>query len=111
MKGFKGPRSGNNMNNMMKKMQRLQRQMEETQQKIDATEIETSAGGGVVKVKMNGKHELLALVIDPEVVDPEDTEMLADLVMVAVNDAIQQATALNESEMGRLTGGMNIPGL
>ena len=52
MKGFKGPRSGNNMNNMMKKMQRLQRQMEETQQKIDATEIETSAGGGVVKVKM-----------------------------------------------------------
>ncbi|MBY0584469.1 YbaB/EbfC family nucleoid-associated protein [Murdochiella massiliensis] len=111
MKGFKGPRSGNNMNNMMKKMQRLQRQMEETQQKIDATEIETSAGGGVVKVKMNGKHELLELVIDPEVVDPEDTEMLADLVMVAVNDAIQQATALNESEMGRLTGGMNIPGL
>lgn len=111
MKGFKGPRSGNNMNNMMKKMQRLQRQMEETQQKIDATEIETSAGGGVVKVKMNGKHELLELVIDPEVVDPEDTEMLADLVMVAVNDAIQQATALNESEMGRLTGGMNIPRL
>ena len=111
MKGFKGPYGGNNMGNMMKKMQRLQKQMEETQQKIDATEIEASAGGGMVKVKMNGKHELLELVLDPEVVDPEDTDMLSDMIMVAVNDAIHQASALNESEMGRLTGGINIPGL
>ncbi len=110
-RGFNGPRPGNNMNNMMKQMQKLQRQMEETQEKIDATEIEATSGGGVVKAKVNGKRELLALELAPEVIDPEDPEMLSDLILVAVNEALSKAAALNESEMGRLTGGLNIPGL
>lgn len=110
-RGFNGPRSGNNMNNMMKQMQKLQRQMTEAQEKIDQTEFEATSGGGMVKAVVNGKRELVSLAIDPEVVDPDDVEMLTDLVLVAVNDALGKALEANESEMGRLTGGINIPGL
>lgn len=110
-RGFNGPRGGNNMNNMMKQMQKIQKQMEEAQAKIDETEIEATSGGGVVKVRVNGKREVLSLTIDPEAIDPEESEMLADMILVAVNDALKQAADLNESEMGRLTGGLNIPGL
>ena len=99
------------MNNMMRQMQKIQRKMEETQEKVNETEMEANSGGGAVTVKINGKREILSVKIDPEIVDPEDVEMLEDLVMVAVNDAIKQAGQLQENEMGRITGGLNIPGL
>ena len=109
-RGFNGF-GGGNMNNMMRQMQKIQKQMEETQEKVDNTEMEASAGGGAVKVRINGKREVLAITIDPEIVDPEDVEMLQDMVLVAVNDALKQASELSEKEMGRITGGLNIPGL
>lgn len=100
-----------NMGNMMRQMQKIQRQMEEAQQKVDEAEVEATAGGGAVTVRMNGKKELLSVKIDPEIVDPEDVEMLEDMVMVAVNDAFRQVAEMQEKEMGRVTGGINIPGL
>lgn len=100
-----------NMGNVMKKMQQIQKQMEETQEKVNETVIEASAGGGVVTCSMNGKRELLSITIDPEILDPEDVEMVQDMVLVAVNDCLKQVEDLNESEMGRITGGLNIPGL
>ena len=100
-----------NMGNVMKKMQQIQKQMEETQEKVNETVIEASAGGGVVTCSMNGKRELLSITIDPGVLDPEDVEMVQDMVLVAVNDCLKQVEDLNESEMGRITGGLNIPGL
>lgn len=109
-RGFSGGRGGN-MNNMVRQMQKLQKKMEEAQEKVDKMEIETSAGGGMVKVTINGKREILSIKLDPEVLDPDDSEMLEDMLLVAVNDAIKQAEELNESEMGKLTGGLNIPGL
>ncbi len=99
------------MGNMVKKMQQIQRQMEETQEQINETVLEASAGGGAVKCTMNGKHELLSLTIDPDLLHPEEAEMVQDLVLVAVNDCLKQVETLSESEMGRLTGGLNIPGL
>ncbi len=107
----RGGFGGANMNNMMRQMQKIQRKMEETQEKVNETEMEANSGGGAVTVKINGKREILSVKIDPEIVDPEDVEMLEDLVMVAVNDAIKQAGQLQENEMGRITGGLNIPGL
>lgn len=107
-RGFGG---GGNMNSMMRQMQKVQQKMEEAQQRIDETVLESSAGGGVVQVKINGKKELLQVTIDPEIVDPEDVEMLQDMVMVAVNDAIQQAVKLQDTEMGKVTGGINLPGM
>lgn len=100
-----------NMGNMMRQMQKIQRQMEEAQQKVDDSEIEATAGGGMVTVRMSGKKELLSVKIDPQIVDPEDVEMLEDMVMVAMNDALQQVAQLQETEMGKVTGGINIPGL
>ena len=99
------------MGNVMKKMQQIQKQMEETQEKVNETVIEASVGGGVVTCSMNGKRELLSITIDPEILDPEDVEMVQDMVLVAVNDCLKQVEDLNESEMGRITGGLNIPGL
>lgn len=78
---------------------------------MEAREYEASAGGGVVTAKVNGKRELLALSIKPEAVDPEDVEMLEDTVMAAVNEALRLAAETTEKEMGKLTGGFNIPGL
>lgn len=109
-KGFPGGR-GNNMNNMVRQMQKMQKKMEETQEKVDQTELESSAGGGMVKVRINGKREVLEIAIAKEVVDPDDIEMLQDLLLLAINDALSQADQLNEREMGKLTGGMRIPGL
>lgn len=102
---------GGNMNNMMKQMQKMQKQMEEAQAKIDQTEVEASAGGGMVTVKANGKKEILSVVIDPEVLDPEEVDMLQDMILVAVNDALNKAGEVSEKEMGKITGGLNIPGL
>ncbi len=100
-----------NMNNMMKQVKKMQADMEKAQQEIEEKEFTSSAGGGVVEATINGKKEVVAIKIDPDVVDPEDVEMLQDLIMAAVNDAISQAEKFNEEKMGKLTGGINIPGL
>lgn len=101
---------GGNMNKMLKQVQKMQKEMEKKQAEIEAREMETSAGGGAVKVRINGKKEILELSIKPEVVDPDDVEMLQDLVLAAVNEAIRMAEDHHQKEMGKLTGGMNLPG-
>lgn len=108
---FAGFPGGGNMNNMIKQAQKMQEQMLKAQQEIEETVLEASSGGGMVTVKANGKKELLEIKIKPEAVDPDDVEMLEDLVMVAVNDAFSKADALSQEKMGALTGGINIPGL
>ena len=108
--GFPGMMGGN-MQQLARQAQKLQQQMAEAQTALDAREFEASAGGGMVNVKVNGKKELLALTIKPEAVDPEDVEMLQDLVMAAVNEALRQAAETIEREMGKMTGGLNMPGL
>lgn len=100
-----------NMGNMMKQMKKVQKQMEEMQNQLEESEVEASAGGGAVTAKVNGKKELVSITIDESVVDPEDVEMLQDLVMAAVNEAMRNADELAAKEMNKLTGGMNIPGL
>lgn len=107
--GFPG--MGGNMGGMMKQMQKMQKDMEKMQAQLEETEVEASAGGGAVSCKVNGKKEVLSITIDEAVVDPEDVEMLQDLVMAAVNEAIRKAEDMMAGEMKKLTGGMNIPGL
>lgn len=109
-RGF-NPRGGGNMQNMMRQMQKAQRQMEEAQRKIEETEITTTSGGGMVEVVVNGKNEVLSVTIDPEVLDPEDVDILQDMIVVAVNDGLRQVAQLSEREMSKVTGGLNIPGL
>ena len=108
---FAGFPGGGNMNSMLKQAQKMQEQMLKAQQEIEETQVEASSGGGMVTVKATGKKEILEINIKPEAVDPDDVEMLQDLVMVAVNDALSKADALTQEKMGALTGGMNIPGL
>ena len=112
-KGFGG--SGMNQNkkvpNVVKQAQLMQEKMETVQQEVERQEVEATAGGGAVTVKMSGKKEVISVKIKPEAVDPEDVETLEDLITVAVNDAIKQAEALMESAMGEITGNINIPGL
>ncbi|MCG8614597.1 MAG: YbaB/EbfC family nucleoid-associated protein [Desulfobacterales bacterium] len=100
-----------NMNNMMKQAQKLQKKMLKTQQELALKTVEASAGGGMVKVVANGSQKIESIVLEKEVVDPEDIEMLQDLVMAAVNDALNKSQEMISSEMGKLTGGFNIPGL
>jgi len=109
-KGFGGMPGGMNMNNLMKQAQKMQRQMEETRAELDEREFETTSGGGAVKVVISGKLELKEITIAQDVVDPDDVEMLQDLVLTAVNEAIRQANEAVNKEMGRLTGGMGLPG-
>ena len=85
--------------------------MEKAQQELEEKEFTSSAGGGVVEATVTGKKVVKAIKIDPDVVDPDDVEMLQDLIMVAINDAASQADKFNEENMGKLTGGINIPGL
>ena len=108
--GF-GGFGGGNMNNLMKQAQMLQKQMQEAQKEIEAAEFEASVGGGAVSVKVNGKKEVLAVSIKPEVVDEDDVEMLEDLVLSAVNEALRKVDDMQQSQMSKVTGGMNIPGL
>ncbi|WP_311482524.1 YbaB/EbfC family nucleoid-associated protein [uncultured Anaerococcus sp.] len=100
-----------NMNNMMKQVKKMQEEMERAQQELEEKEFTSSAGGGVVEATVTGKKVVTAIKINPDVVDPEDVEMLQDLIMVAINDAASQADKFNEENMGKLTGGINIPGL
>jgi DNA-binding YbaB/EbfC family protein len=109
-RGFQGM-PGGNMQAMARQAQKLQQQMAKMQEELEAKEFEASAGGGVVSAKVNGKHELLEIKIKPEAVDPEDVEMLEDMVKAAVNEAMRIAGEATEREMGKLTGGLNIPGL
>lgn len=102
---------GGGMNQVLKQAKKMQQQMEQVQEEIYAREIEASAGGGAVKVKVNGRQEVLDVQIKPEVVDPEDVEMLQDLVLTAVNDALKQAQDMMSNEMGKLTGGLKLPGM
>ncbi len=99
------------MGNMMKQAQKLQSKMLKMQEELAGRTVEASAGGGMVKVVANGRQQIVAIAIDREVVDPEDVDMLQDLVLAAVNDALAKSQEMVSSEMGKLTGGMNIPGL
>jgi DNA-binding YbaB/EbfC family protein len=108
--GFPGGFGGGNMNNLMKQAQMMQKQMEQVQKDLEVAEFEVTSGGGAVSIRINGKKEILALNIKPEVVDPDDVEMLEDLVLTAVNEAIRKVEEETSSKMGKLTGGLNIPG-
>ena len=99
------------MGNMMKQAQQLQSKMMKMQEELGERTVESASGGGMVKVVANGKQQIASIQIDKEVVDPEDVEMLQDLVLAAVNDALAKSQEMVSSEMGKLTGGMNIPGL
>ena len=102
---------GGNMNNLMKQAQKMQQEMMAAQEEIKTMEFESSAGGGMVKAVVTGENIVKSITIDPEAVDPEDVEMLQDMVIAAVNDALRNAAETSEMRMGALTGGMNIPGL
>ena len=99
------------MANMMKQAQKLQAQMLRLQEELAEKTVESSSGGGMVTVVANGRQQIVSIQIEKEVVDPEDVEMLQDLVLAAVNDALAKAQQMVSSEMGKLTGGLNIPGL
>ena len=109
--GFPGGFGGGNMNNLMKQAQAMQKKMEDMQKETEASEFEATAGGGAISVRVNGKKEVLSISIKPEVVDPDDVEMLEDLVMGAVNEALRKAEEETANKMGKITGGLNIPGL
>jgi hypothetical protein len=100
-----------NMGQIMKQAQKFQTKMAKLQEELSERTIEASAGGGMVVVVANGGQDVLSVKIDPEVVDPDDVEMLQDLIMAAVNDALNKAKAMMNEEMGQLTKGMNIPGM
>ena len=99
------------MGNMMKQAQKLQEKMMKLQEELAQATVETSAGGGMVRVVANGKQQIVSIQIEKEVVDPEDVEMLQDLVLAAVNDALAKSQEMVSSEMGKLTGGLKLPGL
>jgi len=100
-----------NMNSMMKQAQKLQTKMLKTQAELATKTIEASSGGGMVKVIANGAQKIESIILEKEVVDPEDVEMLQDLILAAVNDALNKSQEMVSAEMGKLTGGLNIPGL
>ena len=107
--GFPGMMGGANMQQLARQAQKLQQQMAKAQEELDVREFEATSGGGMVTAKVNGKRELLALTIKPEAVDPEDVEMLQDMVMAAVNEVLRQVEETSSQEMGKLTGGLNLP--
>ena len=100
-----------NMGNMMKQAQKLQADMERLQEELGSQTVEGTAGGGMVKAVVTGKQEVVSIEIEKEVVDPEDVEMLQDLVTAAVNEALRKSRDMMTEQMSKLTGGMNIPGL
>ncbi|MBO5083123.1 MAG: YbaB/EbfC family nucleoid-associated protein [Lachnospiraceae bacterium] len=109
--GFPGGGMPGNMNNLMKQAQRMQRQMEEQQKEMETKEFEAKAGGGAVSVTVTGSREVTKVVLDPEVVDPDDIEMLQDLIMAATNEALRMVDDANNQMMSKMTGGMNLGGL
>ncbi|PWL94037.1 MAG: YbaB/EbfC family nucleoid-associated protein [Clostridiales bacterium] len=111
MRAGKKPSGGGGMQKQLQQMQAMQRKMEIIQAEIEEKEATTTAGGGAVNVTVNGKKEIVKLELKPEVVDPEDIEMLQDLIIVAVNEGIRQIEEISNNEMSKLTGGLGIPGL
>lgn len=103
--GFPGGMPGN-MNNLMKQAQKMQRQMEETTKELEEKEITAAAGGGAVEVTVSGKKEVVKVKISEEVVDPDDIEMLEDLIVAATNEALRQMEELSQSQMAKITGGL-----
>ncbi|MFY9943419.1 MAG: YbaB/EbfC family nucleoid-associated protein [Desulfobacterales bacterium] len=100
-----------NMGNMMKQAQKLQAKMLKMQEELAEKTVEATAGGGMVRVVANGRQQIVSILFEKEVVDPEDVDMLQDLVLAAVNDALAKSQEMVSEEMGKLTGGMKIPGL
>jgi len=110
-KGFNPMGGGMNMNQLMKQAQKMQQEMAQMQEEMASKTLEVSSGGGAVKVTVSGEKKILELVISPDVVDPDDVEMLQDLVMSAVNEALRQIEETTSSQMSKLTGGLNLPGM
>ena len=112
-KGFNsrgmGGMGGGSMNNMIRQAQKMQQDMMKAQEELESKTYEAQAGGGVVSATVSGKKELVSVTIDPEAVDPEDVEMLQDLIVAAVNEALRKASEDAASQMSRLTGGLNLP--
>ena len=109
--GFRGMPGGMNQAAMMKQAQKLQQEMLRMQQEQEAATYTAKAGGGMVSATVNGKHEIVALSINPEAVDPDDVEMLQDMVIAAVNEALRAAETDKNSNMSRMAGGLNLGGL
>ena len=109
--GYPGGMMPGNMNNLMKQAQRMQRQMEEQQKELETKEYTAAAGGGAVEVTVSGKKELLSVKLSPDVVDPDDIEMLQDVIMAAVNEVVRQVEETTNQELGQITSGLSIPGL
>ena len=109
--GYRGnPMGGMNMN-MIKQAQKMQQEMQRMQEELETKEYEATVGGGMVTAKVNGQHTVLAVEINPEAVDPDDVEMLQDMVVAAVNEAMRKAEAEMNSNMSKLTSGLNLGGL
>ena len=112
-KGFNsrgmGGMGGGNMNNMIRQAQKMQQDMMKAQEELESKTYEAAAGGGVVTAAVSGRKELLSVTIDPEAVDPDDVEMLQDLIVAAVNEALRRASEDAASQMSKLTGGLNLP--
>lgn len=106
-----GNRGGNNFGNLMKQAQKMQLEMQKAQQELEQKAFEGQAGGGAVKIEMNGKKEMTSITIEPDVADPDDIEMLQDLIMAAFNQANEKVESETQSKMGGITGGMKIPGM
>lgn len=100
----------NNMGKMMKQMQKMQSQIAKLQEELGEKTVEASSGGGMVQVTANGQQEIVSITIDPAAVDPEDVEMLQDLVLTAVNEALRQSREMVSREMGKITGNIQLPG-
>lgn len=102
---------GGNMANMMKKVQKLQADMAKLQEELKTRTLESTAGGGAIKIVVNGEKQIMSIKIDPVAADPQDIEMLEDMIMAAVNEALKKVDDMMAQEMGKLTGGMKIPGM
>jgi DNA-binding YbaB/EbfC family protein len=98
-----------NMGNMMKQVQKMQKQMVKMQEELQQRVLEVTSGGGMVRVEVSGKKELVSLTIDPEAVDPEDVEILQDMILAAVNEGLRKVEDMTATEMQKLTGGLNLP--
>ncbi len=106
-----GGKNNNNFNNLMKQAQKMQMEMEKAQKELEEKTFEGQSGGGAVMVELNGKKEMTSISIKPEVADPDDVEMLQDLILAAYNLALEKADEETQKKMGGITGGMKIPGM
>lgn len=100
---------GGNMGNMMKQVQKMQKEMLKVQEELQQRVLEATSGGGMVRAEVNGKKEVVSITIDPEAVDPDDVEMLQDLILAAVNEGLRMVDEMTAQEMKKLTGGLNLP--